>query len=102
MSTPKYLKKKGDPDHIYHIYTEGLCGRGDMEPFEPKAAVVEISDSERAAKIRVAVLAVPEEQYGKAGFGRPALPKVKDISETVGFDVTVDEIATAMNSKEVE
>jgi hypothetical protein len=35
MGTPMYLKKKGDPDHIYHGYTEPLFARGDMEPFDP-------------------------------------------------------------------
>lgn len=35
MSHPKYLKKIGDPDHIYHIWTPFLAERGDMLPFEP-------------------------------------------------------------------
>lgn len=35
MSTPKYLKKKGDPDTAYWAYSEILAARPDMEPFDP-------------------------------------------------------------------
>lgn len=108
MSTPKYLKKQGDPDHIYHVFTKGLAERGDMEPFVPKGEVKqavkldvpEMSADERLLTVKAAVLTIPVEQYGKAGFGRPAMPKVKDISEIVGFDATVDEVVAAMAVKE--
>lgn len=32
----RYLKKKGDPDHCYHVWTEGLAARDDMFDFVPK------------------------------------------------------------------
>jgi hypothetical protein len=44
MANPLYLKKKGDPGHIYHAYTDLLFARGDMKAFNPGAAEV-VTDS---------------------------------------------------------
>lgn len=137
MSTPKFLKKKGDPDHIYHIYTDALMARGDMEAFEPKLGParsasgislllntaaqnvtepanepipteeqvtiiesVEVPADDRLDAIKKAILTIPVENYGKPGMGRPAMPKVKEVSEICGFKVSVDEVAAAMPTTE--
>ena len=54
-------------------------------------------DLVREENIRVAVLAIPVENYGAAAFGRPAMPKVAEIKAATGYaDVTVDEIIAAI------
>ena len=50
----------------------------------------------RIAKIKEAIAAIPVEQYAQPTMGRPALPKVGDVSEKAGFKVTVEEVMMAM------
>lgn len=97
----RFLKKKDDPDTIYHVYTEGLAKRGDMVPFEPKVktASVEIPEGDRAEKIKAAIATISVENYGKPAGGRPAMPRVGEVSELVKFKVSADEIIAAMEVK---
>lgn len=114
--------KKGKPGTYLRQVTTGLCyawssskdKRGDMEPWtgplpweggkvEPKLpeghgeVVNEPSADYRAEQIRAAVAQIEPKNYGQAGFGYPAMPKVQAISCIVGFDVTRDEIFEAMS-----
>jgi len=105
----KYLKKKGDPDSIYHVHTEGLAERADMEPFVPASEKVESVllqnadapvESGRLAAIKNAISLIPVENYGKAAGGRPSMPRVADVSEIMKSKVSVDEIVAAMTATE--
>lgn len=124
MSTPRYLKKQGDPDSIIHIYTDGLFARGDMvevfpQGIEPKAETVVIAPTivpdsaapqvtdpvvlppvtdDRTGQIRAAILAVPVENYSQSVGKRPAMPKVGDVAAITGFKVSAVEIAEIMTS----
>ena len=64
-----------------------------IDPVDP---VVDLTP-DRTACIKAAVLAVPVESYGAAGFGRPSMPKVADIKAATGYaDVTAEEIVAAL------
>lgn len=79
----------------------------EVKPFEPAdpapaqaiqtASVSENQANDRAATIRAAVASIPAEQYGKAGFGFPAMPKVEAVEAATGLaDVTREEIKAAL------
>lgn len=53
-------------------------------------------DPERLAKIVAAIKQIPVEKYGQPAGGRPAMPKVGDVSDIVGFKVSAAEITAAM------
>jgi len=69
-------------------------------PAAPPAPPEQEEDPEavaaRIAKIKEAIAAIPVEQYAQPTMGRPALPKVGDVSEKAGFKVTVEEVMLAM------
>ena len=50
----------------------------------------------RLTAIADAVSQIDPTQYSKPQFGRPAMPKVADVSAICGFDVTADEILAVM------
>jgi hypothetical protein len=57
-------------------------------------------DPERLAKIVEAIATIPIENYGQPAGGRPAMPKVGDVSAILGFKVSAVEITAAMGINE--
>ena len=112
LNPPKYLKQT-TTGRIYP-FSPFKANRDDMEPYEmpveetpapvtvekPKDIVVpqdetkEVLEGEfdRLEIIKAAIAKIPVESYGKSIGGKPALPKVKDVSDLAGFKVTAAEI----------
>lgn len=68
----------------------------EIKPFEPEPEKSP-EPSDRAVTIKAAVASIPAEQYGKAGFGFPAMPKVEAVEAATGLtDVTREEIKAAL------
>lgn len=72
-----------------------------IKPFEPAPEPApqaeEAAGPDRAATIRAAVASIPADQYGKAGFGFPAMPKVETVESVTGLtNVTREEIKAAL------
>jgi len=63
---------------------------------ETPDAPEDMAAEERIAKIKAAVESVPVENYGAPYAGKPAMPKVKDVSDAAGFKVYADEIGLVM------
>ncbi len=83
----EYCRKKGT-NEIF-VKTDYLMARGDME-------VCPGPDSPVATIIASVIPEIRIEDYAKASFGRPAMPKVAQVSELVGFKVKPEEIIEAM------
>lgn len=122
---PKYLQQIGT-GRIYP-YSPFKADRADMVPYEmPKNAPIsagkvvlitanaptvntppapagddssKLEADERLAKIKAAIAQIPVENYGKAAAGRPALPKVGDVSTLAGFKVSAAEIVEVLKGE---
>ena len=65
-------------------------------PVEVPDAPDDMDGEDRIAKIRAAIATIPVENYGQPYAGKPAMPKVADVSAAAGFKVYADEIGLAM------
>ena len=114
QNPPKYLKQT-TTGRIYP-FSIFKANRDDMEPYEMPAplseektaaldtmidaaiALNELEDDaaeivfDRLEIIKAAIAQIPVEAYGKSIGNKPALPKVKDVSDLAGFKVTAAEI----------
>ena len=112
LNPPKYLKQT-TTGRIYP-FSPFKANRDDMEPYEmpveetPVPVTAEkakdivvpqeetkkspVVDAARLEIIKAAIAKIPVESYGKSIGGKPALPKVKDVSDLAGFKVTAAEI----------
>jgi hypothetical protein len=63
---------------------------------ETPDAPADMTAEDRIAKIKAAVESIPVENYGSPYAGKPAMPKVKDVSEAAGFKVYADEVGLVM------
>jgi len=109
QNPPKYLKQT-TTGRIYP-FSIFKANRDDMEPYEMpvinpvaqekiydehkrQAAAKEALEGEfgRLEIIKAAIAQIPVESYGKPIGNKPALPKVKDVSDLAGFKVTAAEI----------
>lgn len=112
-SPPKYVRQT-TTGRIYP-FSIFKAQRDDMEPYEMPAGEAEASkeiaevaqveesfsapesgtgDDERREKINAAIAQIPIENYGKPTMGKPALPKVAEVSALAGFKVSAEEILT--------
>jgi len=112
QNPPKYLKQT-TTGRIYP-FSPFKANRDDMEPYEMPAEeaaapvaggkakdIVEPQEETKAVLagefdrleiIKAAIAQIPVESYGKPIGNKPALPKVKDVSDLAGFKVTAVEI----------
>ena len=112
LNPPKYLKQT-TTGRIYP-FSPFKANRDDMEPYEmpveetpvpvtaekakdigvPQEETKEALEGEfdRLEIIKAAIAQIPVEAYGKSIGNKPALPKVKDVSDLAGFKVTAAEI----------
>ena len=56
---------------------------------------------DRIEKIKAAIATIPVENYGSPYAGKPAMPKVADVSAAAGFKVYADEIGLVMSETTV-
>ena len=56
---------------------------------------------DRIEKIKAAIAMIPVENYGSPYAGKPAMPKVADVSAAAGFKVYADEIGLVMSETTV-
>lgn len=56
--------------------------------------------SSRQQTILDAIAKIPGEEYVAPVFGRPAMPRIKDVREICGFEVSKEELAAAMRHLE--
>lgn len=74
-----------------------LDGTDAGEPPMATPVAIGVGDLARQEAIKLAVLAIPSENYGASAFGRPAMPKVADIKAATGYaDVTAEEIVAVL------
>jgi len=112
QNPPKYLKQT-TTGRVYP-FSPFKANRDDMEPHEMPAeeAIAPVAaekakdivvppqetkvPSDEAIKrldiIKAAIAQIPVESYGKSIGNKPALPKVKDVSDLAGFKVSAAEI----------
>jgi len=112
LNPPKYLKQT-TTGRVYP-FSPFKANRDDMEPYEMPAeeapapvAAEKVKDIvvppqetkapsgeeiKRLEIIKAAIAKIPVESYGKPIGNKPALPKVKDVSDLAGFKVTAVEI----------
>jgi len=65
----QYLKKHGDPDGIFYVYTDALAARGDMVPYNPVAQVViEDAITAEAETVEVPVAKIIDETAAPVGY----------------------------------
>lgn len=114
MDTPRYLRREGT-DLIF-VATDVLLKRKDMEPYhgpvplrkEAQKAVrepavdkgVENTATEREDIVLGVVKSVPRKFFVAPAFGRPSMPRLRDVRARCGFDVTVDEVVAAVKKLE--
>lgn len=70
---------------------DAMIAEIDDKPIE-ESGVFGPPDTDRATVIRAAIAQIPVESYGKPVGGKPALPKVAEVSALAGFKVSADEI----------
>jgi hypothetical protein len=106
MDTPRYLRREGTD--LVFVATEALLGRKDMKPYygpvpfrkEAEAPTQETvvgkgamsTMSGREDIIFGAVSSIPRESFVAPAFGRPARPRLEEVKDKTGFDVTLDEV----------
>jgi len=112
QNPPKYLKQT-TTGRVYP-FSPFKANRDDMEPYDmsaeeaplpvavEKAKDIVVSQGEtdktldgefdRLEIIKAAIAQIPVESYGKSIGNKPALPKVKDVSDLAGFKVSAAEI----------
>ena len=129
MDTLKYLRREGTD--LVFVWTPTLAERSDMRPYygpvplvnenlSEDSKVVQVAQkvtealaplnaqevtapplSTREEKILEIVKSIPRESFVAPAFGRPAMPRLDEVKEKCGFDVSVDEVVSAVNKLEM-
>lgn len=97
----RFLRKKDQSDPTIYIWTPYLLARGDMEECEgPEALKAQsVKGGQEVVLVKEAIAAIPRKKWGKAGFGRPSMPKIADVEAITGYPVTIEEVIAALDGE---